>query len=70
MRASRRTTRCLPSPTPRNGPREITPFVVKKSDKGASLGAAEKKFGIKGSQVREVHFDHTRVTIAAQAVVR
>ena len=71
----------------------ISAFVVEKSDEGFSLGAPEKKLGIKGSPTRELVFeavylpadrmigepgtglqlalrtlDHTRVTIAAQAV--
>jgi alkylation response protein AidB-like acyl-CoA dehydrogenase len=71
----------------------ISAFVVEKSDPGVSVGAPEKKLGIKGSPTREVYFDnvripadrmigeegtgfatamktldHTRITIAAQAL--
>ncbi|SED27601.1 Acyl-CoA dehydrogenase, C-terminal domain [Streptomyces melanosporofaciens] len=81
----------------RHRPREALqghqPFVVEKSDEGASFGAPEKKLGIKGSPTREVYLDnvriptdrmigeegtgfatamktldHTRITIAAQAL--
>ncbi|MEU0265141.1 acyl-CoA dehydrogenase family protein [Nocardioides sp. NPDC006303] len=78
-----------------DGPRgrNISAFVVEKSDKGFSVGEKERKLGIKGSPTRELLFDgvrlpgdrligqpgeglklalrtldHTRVTIAAQAV--
>ncbi len=78
-----------------DGPRgrNITAFVVEKSDAGFSFGEKERKLGIKGSPTRELFFDnvrlpderiigevgaglklalttldHTRVTIAAQAV--
>ena len=78
-----------------DGPRgrNISAFVVEKDDEGLTLGAPEKKLGIKGSPTRELAFDamylpadriigepgtglqlalrtldHTRVTIAAQAV--
>ncbi|KAA9159302.1 acyl-CoA dehydrogenase [Amycolatopsis acidicola] len=78
-----------------DGPRgkNVSAFVVEKSDEGFSFGAKEKKLGIKGSPTRELLFDntripgdrmvgkpgeglkialrtldHTRVTIAAQAV--
>ncbi|MGH3319097.1 MAG: acyl-CoA dehydrogenase family protein [Streptosporangiaceae bacterium] len=71
----------------------ISAFVVEKDDPGFSLGAPEKKLGIKASPTRELYFDacripvermigeegtgfrtalatldHTRVTIAAQAL--
>jgi alkylation response protein AidB-like acyl-CoA dehydrogenase len=71
----------------------ISAFVVEATDPGFSVGALERKLGIKGSPTREVYFDdvhipadrmigaegtgfktalrtldHTRVTIAAQAV--
>jgi len=71
----------------------ISAFVVHADDEGFSLGAPEKKLGIKGSPTRELYFDnvrlpgdriigrpgtgfstalaaldHTRPTIAAQAV--
>ncbi|WP_309132455.1 acyl-CoA dehydrogenase family protein [Brevibacterium sp.] len=73
--------------------RNITAFVVEKSDPGFTFGEKERKLGIKGSPTRELFFDnvrlpgdrvigevgnglklalttldHTRVTIAAQAV--
>ncbi|MCX0278026.1 acyl-CoA dehydrogenase family protein [Brevibacterium sp. CS2] len=78
-----------------DGPRgrNITAFVVEKSDEGFTFGEKERKLGIKGSPTRELFFencripgdrvvgevgdglkialktlDHTRVTIAAQAV--
>jgi alkylation response protein AidB-like acyl-CoA dehydrogenase len=71
----------------------VSAFVVEDGDEGFSVGAAERKLGIKGSPTRELYFDsclipadrmigeegsglrtalrtldHTRVTIAAQAV--
>jgi alkylation response protein AidB-like acyl-CoA dehydrogenase len=71
----------------------ISAFVVEKADPGVSVGAPEKKLGVKGSPTCEVYFDqvrvpadrligdegagfgiamktldHTRVTIAAQAI--
>ncbi|GAA1369673.1 acyl-CoA dehydrogenase family protein [Brevibacterium luteolum] len=78
-----------------DGPRgrNISAFVVEKSDEGFSFGEKERKLGIKGSPTRELFFencripgdrivgeegqglkialqtlDHTRVTIAAQAL--
>ncbi len=78
-----------------DGPRgrNITAFVLEKSDAGLAFGDKERKLGIKGSPTRELLFDdvrlpgdrvvgepgaglqlalrtldHTRVTIAAQAV--
>lgn len=73
--------------------RNISAFVVEKSDEGFTFGEKERKLGIKGSPTRELLFDnvrlpgdrivgepgeglkialrtldHTRVTIAAQAV--
>ncbi|MCT1922435.1 acyl-CoA dehydrogenase family protein [Brevibacterium luteolum] len=73
--------------------RNISAFVVEKSDEGFSFGEKERKLGIKGSPTRELFFedcripgdrivgeegqglkialqtlDHTRVTIAAQAL--
>jgi alkylation response protein AidB-like acyl-CoA dehydrogenase len=71
----------------------ISAFVVESSDPGFTLGAPERKLGIKGSPTRELYFDnctipasrligaegtgfrtalatldHTRITIAAQAL--
>ncbi|MER7609834.1 acyl-CoA dehydrogenase family protein [Nocardioides sp. NPDC127503] len=73
--------------------RNVSAFVVEKSDEGFTIGAPEKKLGIKGSPTCELIFDavylpgdriigepgtglqlalrtldHTRITIAAQAV--
>jgi alkylation response protein AidB-like acyl-CoA dehydrogenase len=78
---------------PAAGSHGISAFVVHGDDPGFSLGAPEKKMGIKGSPTRELYFDnvrlghdriigepgtgfttalrtldHTRPTIAAQAV--
>ncbi|WP_283138525.1 acyl-CoA dehydrogenase [Rhizohabitans arisaemae] len=78
---------------PAAGARGISAFVVEKGDEGFSVGAKEKKLGIKGSPTRELYFDncripawrmigdegtgfktalatldHTRITIAAQAL--
>ena len=78
---------------PDAGARGISAFVVEKDDAGFSVGAPEKKLGIKGSPTRELYFDdcripadrmigaegtgfktalatldHTRITIAAQAL--
>jgi alkylation response protein AidB-like acyl-CoA dehydrogenase len=78
---------------PRVGTKGISAFVVESGDTGFSVGALEKKLGIKGSPTRELYFDdcripadrligaegtgfrtamatldHTRITIAAQAV--
>ncbi|PRY01451.1 acyl-CoA dehydrogenase family protein [Allonocardiopsis opalescens] len=78
---------------PDQGARGISAFVVEEGDEGFSVGALEKKLGIKGSPTRELYFDdcripadrmigaegtgfktalatldHTRVTIAAQAL--
>ena len=75
------------------GTKGISAFVVESSDEGFSVGALEKKLGIKGSPTRELYFDscripadriigaegtgfrtamatldHTRITIAAQAI--
>jgi len=75
------------------GARGISAFVVHADDEGFTLGAPERKLGIKGSPTRELYFDrvrlpgdrmigapgtgfatalrtldHTRPTIAAQAV--
>ena len=41
--------------------RGITAFVVESSDEGVSLGAPERKFGIKGSPTRELLFDRCRI---------
>ncbi|MGD8150178.1 acyl-CoA dehydrogenase family protein [Ornithinimicrobium sp. Y1694] len=46
-----------------DGPRgrNVTAFVVEKDDEGFSVGALEKKLGIKGSPTRELHFDNCRI---------
>ncbi|MBO0807595.1 MAG: acyl-CoA dehydrogenase family protein [Actinobacteria bacterium] len=79
--------------SPAAGAGGISAFVVESGDEGFSLGAPERKLGIKGSPTRELYFDncvipasrlvgeegdgfrialaaldHTRVTIAAQAL--
>jgi alkylation response protein AidB-like acyl-CoA dehydrogenase len=78
---------------PSAGSKGISAFVVEKADAGFSVGAKEKKLGIKGSPTCELYFDdcripasrmigapgtgfatalatldHTRITIAAQAL--
>src|ERR1700735_3691327 len=42
---------------PAGGAGGISAFVVEDSDPGVSLGAPEKKLGIKGSPTRELYFD-------------
>ncbi|OLT20205.1 acyl-CoA dehydrogenase [Ornithinimicrobium sp. CNJ-824] len=46
-----------------DGPRgrNVSAFVVEKSDEGFTFGAPEKKMGIKGSPTRELHFDDCRI---------
>ncbi len=39
----------------------ITAFVIEADDEGFSLGAPEKKLGIKGSPTRELYFDGVRI---------
>ncbi|WP_122262366.1 acyl-CoA dehydrogenase family protein [Ornithinimicrobium cerasi] len=41
--------------------RNVTAFVVEKSDEGFTFGAPEKKLGIKGSPTRELHFADCRI---------
>ena len=41
--------------------RNISAFVVEKSDEGFSFGEPERKLGIKGSPTRELHFDNSRI---------
>src|SRR5699024_10576563 len=41
--------------------RNISAFVVEKSDEGFSFGALERKLGIKGSPTRELLFDNVRI---------
>jgi butyryl-CoA dehydrogenase/acyl-CoA dehydrogenase len=86
------TVLAVTDPGGRRG-RNVSAFVVEKSDEGFTIGAPEKKLGIKGSPTCELIFDavylpgdriigepgtglqlalrtldHTRITIAAQAV--
>ena len=46
-----------------DGPRgrNVTAFVVEKSDAGFGFGEKERKLGIKGSPTRELHFDRCRI---------
>ena len=46
-----------------DGPRgrNVTAFVVEKSDEGFGFGEKERKLGIKGSPTRELHFDRCRI---------
>ena len=46
---------------PDRGSHGISAFVVHSDDEGFSLGAPEKKLGIKGSPTRELYFDHIRL---------
>ncbi|HET7304818.1 MAG TPA: acyl-CoA dehydrogenase family protein [Segeticoccus sp.] len=41
--------------------RNISAFVVERSDEGFGFGEPEKKLGIKGSPTRELHFDDCRI---------
>ena len=41
--------------------RNISAFVVEKSDEGFDFGEKERKLGIKGSPTRELHFEGTRI---------
>jgi acyl-CoA dehydrogenase len=41
--------------------RNVTAFVVEASDPGFSVGAPERKLGIKGSPTRELYFDQCRI---------
>ncbi|MDF8262981.1 acyl-CoA dehydrogenase family protein [Luteipulveratus flavus] len=41
--------------------RNISAFVVEKSDEGFDFGEPERKLGIKGSPTRELHFDQCRI---------
>ena len=41
--------------------RNISAFVVEKSDEGFTFGEKERKLGIKGSPTRELHFDNVRL---------
>src|SRR3954467_4199119 len=41
--------------------RNVTAFVVERSDEGFSFGEPERKLGVKGSPTRELHFDGCRI---------
>ena len=41
--------------------RNVSAFVVEKSDEGFTFGEQERKLGIKGSPTRELHFDDVRI---------
>ena len=41
--------------------RNVSAFVVEKSDEGFTFGEKERKLGIKGSPTRELHFDDVRI---------
>ncbi|MEI6623798.1 MAG: acyl-CoA dehydrogenase family protein, partial [Actinomycetes bacterium] len=51
----------LASTDPAAGPKGISAFVVHDDDPGFSLGAPERKLGIKGSPTRELYFDNVRL---------
>jgi alkylation response protein AidB-like acyl-CoA dehydrogenase len=46
---------------PEKGPKGISAFVVHKDDPGFSVGAKERKLGIKGSPTCEIYFDNCRI---------
>src|SRR5438093_11533923 len=46
---------------PDAGAHGVSAFVVHGDDEGFSLGAPERKLGIKGSPTRELYFDHVRL---------
>ncbi len=54
------TVLAVTDPDGRRG-RNISAFVVEKSDEGFSFGAPERKLGIKGSPTRELIFDKVRI---------
>ncbi len=41
--------------------RNVSAFVVERSDEGFTFGEKERKLGIKGSPTRELHFDDVRI---------
>ena len=51
----------MASTDPEKGPKGISAFVVHADDEGFSLGAPERKLGIKGSPTRELYFDNVRL---------
>ena len=51
----------MASTNPEAGPRGISAFVVHADDPGFSLGAEERKLGIKGSPTRELYFDNVEL---------
>jgi alkylation response protein AidB-like acyl-CoA dehydrogenase len=46
---------------PTKGPNGISAFVVHADDAGFSVGAKERKLGIKGSPTREIYFEDVRI---------
>jgi alkylation response protein AidB-like acyl-CoA dehydrogenase len=46
---------------PDAGSHGVSAFVVHADDEGFTLGAPERKLGIKGSPTRELYFDHVRI---------
>jgi alkylation response protein AidB-like acyl-CoA dehydrogenase len=46
---------------PENGAKGISAFVIHKDDPGFSVGAKERKLGIKGSPTCEIYFDNCRI---------
>jgi alkylation response protein AidB-like acyl-CoA dehydrogenase len=52
---------------PDKGPNGISAFVVHKDDQGFSVGAKERKLGIKGSPTCEIYFDNC--TIPADRII-
>jgi alkylation response protein AidB-like acyl-CoA dehydrogenase len=48
---------------PDKGPNGISAFVVHKDDPGFSVGAKERKLGIKGSPTREIYFENCTIPI-------
>src|SRR5699024_10773614 len=54
------TVMAVTDPHGRRG-RNVSAFVVEDGDDGFTLGAPEKKLGIKGSPTRELHFDDVRI---------
>ena len=51
----------MASTDPDKGPKGISAFVVHADDPGFSLGAPERKLGIKGSPTRELYFDNVKL---------
>lgn len=51
----------MASTNPELGPKGISAFVVHADDPGFTLGAPERKMGIKGSPTRELYFDNVEL---------